>query len=183
MNWRYLPNALTLLRIGLVPIVYLSIADGHSRQALGLLVIAALTDALDGSLARRYGWQTRFGGLLDPIADKLLLNASFLGLWSYGALPGWMLALVLGRDLLIVSGAVAYQVLVQPVPAQPSLLGKLATLLQVLLASMLLLELELIDWPSHWTTMAIWTVALASVLSGADYVVRWSRRAWQETHR
>lgn len=132
MTWRHLPNALTLARIALLlPLVGLMQAGSH-RAAFALVLLAAATDVLDGALARRYGWQTRLGGLLDPIADKLLMAACFVGLWSAGFVPGWLLVLVLARDAAIVGGALAYQALVAPVPAEPSRLGKATTAVQLL---------------------------------------------------
>lgn len=180
MSWRHLPNALTALRLVLTPLLYAALAAGRPRQALVLLAVAALSDALDGLLARRFGWQSRLGGLLDPIADKLVLNASFLGLWMFGALPDWFIALVIGRDLLIVAGAVGYHLLVRPLQPEPSLLGKLNTVVQVLFALLLILQLGFPLWPSHWVQPAVWIVALVTAASGVDYVIRWSGRAWRE---
>jgi cardiolipin synthase (CMP-forming) len=177
MNWRQLPNTLTALRIGLTPFLYGSIAAGYPRHALVLLAAAAVSDALDGFLARRFGWETRLGGLLDPIADKLLLNASFVGLWVVDAIPAWMMLLVFGRDLLIVLGALAYHSLIGPLHATPTALGKLNTAAQITFVVLVLTQLGFGLLPSHWLDSAIWTVALVTVASGLDYVVRWSLKA------
>jgi cardiolipin synthase (CMP-forming) len=180
MNWRQLPNALTGVRLALAPLLVAAIVQGQPRPALGLLFVAAVSDALDGFLARRFGWLTRLGSLLDPLADKLLLNACFIGLWVVAVLPGWLLALVLGRDLLIIVGAFAYHRLIRPVTGSPSLLGKLTTALQILLGLALLLQLGYGWPPSQWLEIGIWTVALVTAASGVDYVWRWGRRAWRE---
>ena len=128
---RHLPNLITLLRMLLVvPLCWL-IADGHYDGALVVAAIAGLSDAVDGFLAKRYGWQSWLGGILDPIADKLLLMAGFLWLAFAGDVPGWLAALVIGRDLVIVGGAVAYYYLIGRFDAAPSRLSKLTTLVQI----------------------------------------------------
>lgn len=181
MPWlRHLPNLLTLLRMASTPLLYMLLAAGQAERALVLLLLAGASDALDGFLARRYGWQSRLGGLLDPLADKLLLNACFLGLWMVGLLPGLFLLLVLGRDLVIVAGAIAYQLLVRPLEPAPSLSGKINTALQVVFAALLVLQLAYDPWPSQWVDIAVWIVGGVTVASGLDYVLRWSRRAWHE---
>src|SRR5690242_6384709 len=105
---RHLPNLVTILRMLLVvPLCWL-IGKGQYDGALVIAAIAGLSDAVDGFLAKHYGWQTWIGGILDPIADKLLLMAAFLWL-AFGAdVPAWLAALVIGRDLVIVGGAIAY---------------------------------------------------------------------------
>jgi len=181
--WRHLPNGLTLLRIALAPPLYLTLAAREPLAASLLLLLAAASDALDGFLARRYAWQTRLGGLLDPLADKILLNACFLGLWQAEAVPGWLLALVFGRDLVIVAGGAAFHWLIRPLQAEPSLLGKANTATQILFVLWLLLLFVVGPQASHWAAPAIWIVALMALASGTDYVQRWSRRAWRERRR
>jgi cardiolipin synthase (CMP-forming) len=183
MSWRQLPNALTAMRIGLTPLLYGTIANEQPRHALVLLLVAAVSDALDGFLARRYGWQTRLGGLLDPLADKLLLNAAFLGLWMAGTLPGWLVLLVFGRDLVIVAGALAYHRLIDRLQPEPSPLGKLNTGVQIGFVLLVLLQLGFGWLPADALPYAIAAVAAVTAGSGADYVLRWGRRAWREAGR
>ena len=91
---RHIPNALTLLRMLLtVPLAWL-LRDGRYDLSLAIALVAGFTDALDGYLAKRFSWQSRLGGLIDPVADKLLLIACFFGLAGAGALPWWLAALV-----------------------------------------------------------------------------------------
>jgi cardiolipin synthase (CMP-forming) len=182
MSWRQLPNTLTAMRIGLTPFLYGSIANEQPRQALLLLLIAAISDGLDGFLARRYGWQSRLGGLLDPLADKLLLNAAFLGLWMAGAVPGWLMLLVFGRDLLIVSGALGYHRLIGPLRAAPTLLGKLNTGVQIGFVLLVLVDLAFAALAPAWIGWAMALVAAITAASGIDYVIRWSHRAWRARH-
>lgn len=171
-----LPNLLTLLRLALVlPIAGLLLSDRHA-PAVVLFAVAAGTDALDGFLARRFGWTSRFGSLFDPLADKLLLVTSFLCLTIIQVLPLWLALVVFLRDLLILTGAGLYRMLVGPVDFVPSRLGKLSTLLQMLLVLCLMLELSLLPalatlrWPLTWLVLAV------TLGSGALYVWDWGRK-------
>ena len=177
---RHLPNLITLLRMLLVvPLCWL-IADGLYGGALVIAAIAGLSDAVDGFLAKRYGWQSWLGGILDPIADKLLLMAAFLWLAFAGDVPGWLAALVIGRDLVIVGGAVAYYYLIGHFDAAPSRLSKLTTLVQIVFVLADLLRLShLIEMPDAVRTGAIAFTALLTFASGAALCRVWSARAWQ----
>ena len=129
-----IPNLITFARILLVvPVVWLL----HTHNYIGALAIFALagfSDALDGFLAKRYGWESRLGSLLDPIADKLLLVCSFLVLGAHGLLPLWLVGLVILRDAVIVTGATVYHFRIQHLVAgEPTLSSKLNTLMQILL--------------------------------------------------
>jgi cardiolipin synthase len=171
-----LPNLLTLLRLALVlPIAGLLLSDRHG-QALVLFVIAGGSDALDGFLARRFGWTSRFGSLFDPLADKLLLVTSFICLTITQVLPLWLTLVVFLRDLVILLGAGLFRVLAGPAEFSPSRLGKLSTLLQMLLILIVLLELSLapalvaLRWPLSWLVMVV------TLCSGAQYVWDWGRK-------
>ncbi len=177
MNLRQLPNIITGVRMLLVLPLVGSLRDGQYAMALAIALIAGASDALDGWLAKRFGWQTRLGGLLDPVADKLLLVASFIGLWLAGAAPGWLAALVIGRDLTIVGGAVAYNAVVGPVEANPTLLSKTTTVAQIGLVLALLVGLAWRALPADLAMVSIGLVAALTCASGIDYVVRWSLRA------
>lgn len=174
---RQLPNAITVARmLAVLPLVWL-LRSGFYRDAALLVLLAGASDAIDGWLAKRYGWQSRLGALLDPVADKLLLDACFLGLWGAGHLPTWLAALVVGRDVVILLGATAYHWLVQPLAARPSLLSKATTLAQVLLVLLLLVHLAWWPLPSGLHAFGIGVVAALTTASGADYVLRWSIKA------
>ena len=174
---RHLPNLLTALRLMVAPcILYWLWQEAYALAACWLL-IAVLSDALDGFLARRFRWQTDLGGILDPLADKLLMGMSFIGLTISHQVPLWLLVLVLFRDALIVAGALAYRGLIGPFAAEPSAWGKASTVAQSLfvLATVFALGWQ---WPlSPWSAYAVWMVALMVVVSGADYVWHWSWRA------
>lgn len=175
---RHLPNLLTLLRITLVPLLALRILQHDYDAALTIALVAAITDALDGLLARRFGWQSRLGGILDPLADKAMLVVSFVTLAMIGAIPAWLAVLVIVRDLVIVLGATGYHYLIGPFDAEPSRLSKATTLLQILLVLRVLLRLSGV-WPATGfvETALIAATTLLSVASGLHYVVRWGSKA------
>lgn len=183
MLLRHLPNAITLVRIAAcAPLAYW-IVMGEARAALWLALAAGISDVLDGFLARRFGWQSELGGRLDPIADKLFLVSAFVSLGIIGALPVWVIVLVMLRDLIIVAGAVAYHHLVEPVPAAPSLLGKASTVAQVMLVLALLAMPAGLPLPMTVPNLLIGAVAVLAVVSGGNYVWVWSaraRRVWRQ---
>jgi cardiolipin synthase len=173
---RQLPNLLTLLRLLLtLPIGWL-LLQGDYLPALLLFGVAGASDALDGFLARHFGWSSRIGSILDPLADKLLLVTSYICLSLSGVLPLWLAAVVLGRDLLIVLGAAVYRWRRGSLAISPSVLGKLSTLLQISLVLTLLLELSLAAALAPLRAVLVWLVLLITVASGADYVRTWLGR-------
>ncbi len=175
---RHLPNLITALRIALVVPLCLLVLAGRFPQALLIAALAGLSDALDGLLAKRFGWQSWIGGMLDPIADKLLLTAAFVTLAMTEAIPAWLTVLVVGRDLIIVAGAVAYHLLVGRFQATPTRLSKWTTAVQILFV---LYQLQrLAGWISGTPALNQALIALTAALtvaSGAHYVVIWGRRA------
>lgn len=178
MNPRHLPNALTILRLAMAPALPWLLAIGETRAALWVALVAGLSDALDGWLAKRFGWQSRLGSLLDPLADKLMLGLGALGLWLAGALPGWLLLLIAGRDVVIVAGAIAWWRLAGPFDGAPSLLSKGTTVAQVLLVLAGLLGLAGV-LPMPLPAAALAAVAALTLASGLDYVIRYGVRAWR----
>ena len=179
--WRHLPNLITALRIALVWPVFWLISNGLFGLALLLAAFAGLSDAVDGWLAKRFDWQSRLGGMLDPLADKLLLLAGFSALASAGVVPWWLLAVVVGRDVLIVCGAIAYHNLIGSFDAKPTLLSKLTTVVQIVFV---LAELLRLAWLPNLPGREILLVATAllTVVSGLHYVLVWSLRARRELH-
>jgi cardiolipin synthase len=174
---RDIPNVLTFLRFGLtVPVVYLLLAREFS-SALLLFAAAGVSDGLDGYLAKRYHWESRLGSMLDPLADKALLVSSFLCLGWLGVLPGWLVAAVLLRDLVIVAGAVYYHFRVEPLVAAPSLISKLNTLVQIMLVILAVCDAGPLPLPDLLISGLIWGTLATTLLSGADYVVVWYQRA------
>ena len=177
--WRHLPNLITAMRMALVWPVFWLVSRGDYEAALLLAAVAGLSDAVDGWLAKHFGWQSRLGGLMDPLADKLLLLACFSALTTVGEVPVWLLVLVIGRDLTIVCGAVAYHNLIGPFDAQPSRLSKLTTVVQILFVLAELLRLAWVpQLPGHDALLGLTAVLTAA--SGLHYVLVWSLRARRE---
>ena len=177
---RHLPNLVTILRMLLVvPLCWL-IDKGEYEGALVIAAVAGLSDAVDGFLAKHYGWQSWLGGILDPIADKLLLMAAFLWLAFAGDVPEWLATLVIGRDVVIVGGAIAYHGLIGRFDASPSPLSKLTTLVQIVFVLGELLRLShWIEMPDSVRNAAIGITAAVTIASGLHYVIVWSARAWR----
>jgi len=177
VSWRYLPNTLTLLRIALVAPTVWSLHAQRFRTALALIVLAALTDGLDGFLARRFQWGSRVGSILDPAADKLMLASVFVALGWLGHLPVWLAALVVARDAVIVAGALAYHLLVEDVRMDPTGAGKTTTAVQLALVGVVVAQLAGLPLPAWIVEGLVWLAGAVTVWSGADYVYRWTRLA------
>ena len=180
MRLRWIPNAITLARLVLaLPLLWL-LVRGRFFEALCLAVVAGLSDGLDGFLAKRYDWRTALGGVLDPIADKVMLMACFFGLWWSLQIPGWIVALVFARDLVIVAGAFAWWRVIGTFKPSPSPVSKANTALQILLVALLLVALvaRAVALPIDRGCRAmLLAVAVLTVASGADYVIRYGTRA------
>lgn len=135
------------------------------------MFLAGLTDAFDGYLARRLNVSSRVGEVLDPIADKVLLTGAFLGLWLAGAIPGWLTALVLGRDgLILVAAGVALALSKAPRRFPPSLWGKLLTIAQMGFVVIVTAAI------APLVTLGEWIVAALTVWSFLDYAWRYAFR-------
>jgi cardiolipin synthase len=178
-RWRWIPNALTFLRIFLIIPFAAALWFEQYRPALGIFFIAAATDACDGYLARQFNWRSRLGAVADPLADKALLITSYLMLTLTSVLPVWLFLLVLGRDLLIVGGALAYHYGIGRFEMQPSIPGKLNTFIQILVVlAIITLQAGLPMQP--WVLdVGIVLVAVSAVVSGGHYVVVWGMKAWR----
>lgn len=132
------PNFLTFARILLTPFLIWCLVQRKMDQALIIFVVAGLTDGLDGLVARLLHQKSRLGACLDPLADKFLLVSSFILLGWLGAIPLWLVIVAIGRDVMIVSGVLALMILNVPLVIQPTLLGKLTTLTQLLVVLLVL---------------------------------------------
>jgi cardiolipin synthase len=173
----HIPNGICLLRIVLVLPIVRSLLLEDFGWALLLIFVAGLSDGLDGFLAKNFGWRTRLGGILDPLADKLLLVAVILTLAYLELTPVWLASVVIGRDLIIVAGATTYNFLIGSVEPNPSTISKLNTGLQ-LLYMLLVISTQAFDWPLKIIILLVGSgVFFTSVVSGLDYVIRWSSKA------
>ncbi|MFQ5610366.1 MAG: CDP-alcohol phosphatidyltransferase family protein [Woeseiaceae bacterium] len=179
MSLKWLPNAISMLRIALVVPVLWLILDDEFAWALLLFWIAGFSDGIDGYLATRFNWQTRLGALLDPIADKLLVAGMFITLTYTGHIPVWLATAVIFRDVVIIGGAVTYNYLIRPVPGEPTRVSKLNTVLELLLL-LFVLSRAAFGWPDEITLTVLGAATFVTVfVSGIDYVIQWSIRAWK----
>ena len=173
----YAPNQLTILRLIFIPFVILSIFLGQYGTAFVLVLIAGISDGLDGLLARRLGQQTTLGMYLDPIADKLLLSSSFVALGLAHQIPHWVVILVLSRDVISLATALVLILTTSLRPPPPSLYGKINTFAQVatvLLTLLLLLySLEALRWLQQ---AAVYCTATFTVVSGLHYAFATAER-------
>lgn len=182
MSWRFLPNAICVARMLLVGPLVLWIVEGRFAAALLVLVIAGFSDGLDGFLAKRFDWRTRLGGLLDPAADKLLLVGAFLALTYVDLIPIGLTLVVIGRDVVIVLGAICYQWFIAPVQGEPTAISKLNTACQLAMVFFTLTSAAY-AWPPDVSLLVLGgAVVFTSIVSGLSYVLRWSARAWRAGH-
>src|SRR3989339_1426854 len=133
-----IPNLLTLLRIIMVPVVVIFLIQGSFGKAMITFVAAALSDALDGFLARTLGQQTVLGAYLDPIADKALLASSFVTLSVLHVIPGWLTVIVISRDVIILLGISVLSIMSISVKIRPTFVSKITTALQLATVLMVL---------------------------------------------
>ena len=158
------------------PIGYLIIQQQYD-VALIVFFIAAFSDAIDGVIARRFGWQSRLGSILDPLADKAMLVTAYLSLGWIGLLPVWLVGIVLLRDVLIVLGAVAYHFLIGHFSMEPSMVSKANTFFQSLLALVVVFAQVYIPLEHYVVSPLVYIVAVTTIMSGFLYVKVWSSRA------
>jgi cardiolipin synthase len=177
MTLSFLPNLLCIVRMLLVyPVAHWILQDRYA-DVLGLFAIAAATDALDGALAKRFGWTSELGKHLDPLADKLLLVTVFVCLSLNGLVPWLLTALVLLRDLVIVFGAITYRVLFGPLHGDPTGASKFNTLAQIVFCLAIVCAAAY-PWPTDWQlTLLGALVVISTGVSGIDYVMIYARRA------
>jgi cardiolipin synthase len=178
-RWRWIPNALTFLRILLIAPFAGALMNASYRLALFIFLLAAVTDACDGFLARYFNWRSRFGAIADPLADKALLVTAYLVLTITSVFPLWLFLLVLGRDLFIVCGALAYHYLVGRFNIQPSVPGKLNTFVQIVVILAVIILLADFPMPGWVLHTGILLVALSAIFSGGHYFLVWGVRAWR----
>ena len=169
----YIPNLITVLRVAAAPVLILLLDSQAYMPALALFFAAGISDALDGFIAKRFNFQSQFGAILDPVADKLLLVSSFVMLTLLGHLPFWLLVIVVFRDVLIVGGYLVLVMLRESVQMKPSALSKLNTVFQICLVGLVLAQLANLVEMKALVDVLIILVAITTVLSGVHYVWVW----------
>jgi cardiolipin synthase len=170
-----IPNLITLGRVILVPIVFWLLVSGQTKLAFFAFVLAGVSDAVDGFIAKRFGLSTELGAYLDPLADKLLLVSIFVALGVMGALPSWLVIAVVSRDILIVVGVMLSWLLDHPIRIRPLAVSKLNTVAQIVLAGTVLaddgfgLGLETLRF------VLVWIAGVLTIASLAVYLRAWLR--------
>lgn len=175
-----LPNLLTLLRIMITPlIVYLIIAE-QIWLALGLMIIAGLTDMLDGLIARFFNQRTTVGAYLDPLADKIMLISLVITLYHINQVPFFLFLTIIFRDALIVIGAITYEMVTRSLKMEPSFVSKATTFAQIIYVVMLILNMAS-PISEIWITITMWTTFALTFASGMHYLVIWTQKAAEQT--
>ncbi len=179
---RQLPNLITLLRLLAVPLTVWSINSENYHLAFWLFASAAVSDALDGALARWLKARTTIGAYLDPLADKALLMAVYITLGYHGQIQDWLVIMIVSRDLLIIGGALLVDLVTGRLRMEPLFVSKVNTLAQILLAGLVLggLGHDLEEGLLALQPVLTMIVALTTLASGAVYLLVWGRRVVSE---
>lgn len=181
MTRRDIPNLISIARIVLVlPIGYL-LGTQQFTWALLLIFVAGLSDGLDGYLAKHFGWSSRLGSFLDPLADKLLLLCCFAVCMWIGLIPWWLFALVLLRDTVVATGALCYHLLIEPFQGDPPFSSKLNTVLQIVFVLAVIVAQTGLPIPSSWLQFMMYVVVATTSISGIEYVWVWGLKAWHKS--
>jgi cardiolipin synthase len=170
-----IPNLITLGRILLVPVVVWAIASGEMRFAFLLFMVAAISDAVDGFLAKRFGMTTELGAYLDPLADKVLIVSIYLTLGFNGIIPRWIVILVVSRDIMIVGAILLSWLIDKPVTVKPLMVSKLNTAVQIIYAGLVLGSFGFALDAGWLLTLMMALVAVLTLLSVGFYVAEWVR--------
>lgn len=170
-----IPNIITLGRILLVPVIIWAIASNQMTIAFGTFVVAGVSDAVDGFLAKRFNMTTDIGALLDPVADKALLVSIYVALGISGDIPRWLVILVVSRDFMIVGAVIVSWLLDNPVPMKPLMVSKLNTVAQVAFAALILASLGFGFNAAPYEIILMLCVTVLTLLSVSFYLVEWAR--------
>ena len=170
-----IPNIITLGRILLVPIIVWAIASSQMEIAFAVFIVAGVSDAVDGFLAKRFNMASELGALLDPLADKALLVSIYISLGISGAIPHWIVILVVSRDIMIVSAVIVSWLFGKPVPMKPLMVSKLNTVAQVAFAALVLASLGFGFTPQPYDTVLMGFVTVFTLASVSLYLMEWIR--------
>jgi cardiolipin synthase len=170
-----IPNCITLGRVLAVPFVFWLLVSGRYQTAFFIFVVAGISDAVDGWLAKRYNWQTELGAYLDPLADKLLVVSIFVAMGWQGELPSWLVIAVVSRDMLIITGVMLAWVLDHRITIHPLAVSKANTFSQLVLAATVLADT---GFGLGWTTLRmilVWMTLGLTLASLCAYTLIWLR--------
>jgi cardiolipin synthase len=178
---RHLPNIICLVRIALIVPLLQAMVAGEQARILVLFSIAAVSDALDGYLAKRFQWTSDLGRVLDPMADKLLLMSVFITAAWLDIAPWWVATVAVARDLVIGFGALFYRLWFGPLRGRPTIISKINTGMQILYLLAVILASAVHLPPREVIDALAVVMVLTTVASGVDYVSRFVRRAFAHT--
>ena len=166
-----IPNLITLFRIILTPLFIIFLIQGNYRKALVVFILAGVSDLADGLIARTWHQKSRLGSYLDPLADKLLMAASFVTLSIYQQIPSWLTVVVLSRDVILAVGVVIFRLADIPLVVRPSLAGKWTTTFQLVTVGFVLLNKI---WPFHPLVLPVlfYVTGALTTISGLQYFYR-----------
>jgi cardiolipin synthase len=170
-----IPNIITLGRILAVPFIVWAIASNQMEIAFAIFVIAGVSDAIDGFLAKRFNMASELGALLDPLADKALLVSIYVALGIWGAVPRWIVILVVSRDIMIVGAVIVSWLFGKPIPMKPLMVSKLNTVAQVAFAALVLGSVGFGFEPRPYDLVLMVLVTIFTLLSVSFYLVEWAR--------
>ena len=184
MRWSLIPNLITSLRVLLVVPAGWLMWQGRYSEALVVVGVAGASDALDGELARRFGWRSAIGSMMDPLADKLLVLVVFVVFTIQGHIPLWLAALVIARDAVILAGAGIYRLWFGELEMAPTPVSKANTVVQIVVLLLLLLGLGGFGALSELALRLVapwgfYVLATLGVVSGIHYVITWGLKAWR----
>ena len=166
-----IPNLITLFRIILTPLFIIFLIQGNYRKALVVFILAGVSDLADGLIARTWHQKSRLGSYLDPLADKLLMAASFVTLSIYHQIPSWLTVVVLSRDVILAVGVVIFRLADIPLVVRPSLAGKWTTTFQLVTVGFVLLN-KIWAFPPLVLPVFFWVTGALTTISGLQYFYR-----------
>lgn len=173
--YRGLPNLITLGRLALVPAIIAMITAQRWKEACIFFIIAGLSDALDGWIAKTFDLRTELGAYLDPLADKALLVSIYVALAIAAVVPATLTILVVSRDVMIIGAFMISWFMDKPIEVRPLLISKLNTLAQIGFAA-IVLGVKAFDFPAGaWIGVSVYVVAALTLLSTGAYFVQWIR--------
>jgi cardiolipin synthase len=164
-----IPNIITLIRILLTPLFIIFLIQGQYRKALAVFILAGLSDLADGLIARTWHQKSRLGSYLDPLADKVLMAASFVTLSIYHVIPSWLTVVVISRDVALGLGVLIFRLADIPVVVRPSLAGKWTTTFQLITVGFVLLS-KIWSLPYLLLWLLFWVTGILTTLSGIQYL-------------
>ena len=175
-----IPNLLTLFRIVLTPVIVFAVLSQQPKLALGLMVTAGVTDMLDGAIAKHFNQRTTVGAFMDPLADKLMLISCIVTLFLVGQVPLFLFLAVIFRDVIIMGGALAYELVTHRLEMRPSLISKATTMMQIVYVVAVLIQMAF-PISALLVLVILWVTFALTCVSGVHYMLAWTLKAVRAT--